>query len=624
MKNLTLFHRRTALASALLLGGSAAAFALQNFDQDADGVPDDRDRCLYSAQGAAVDAQGCALPADQDQDGVPDRADACPLSPLGSEVDRQGCALDSDLDGIANGIDQCAATPAGSFVDERGCVLGAPAQAVADASSGRGSGSSVPESVIAEPASVVSMARPVVEAAPEKAAPKAEPDLFFVSPVRPGAGVRVEHTSALVPVPPISDREPAQEIADVYPVVGDPIVSVSAAAVDAGPLRNAQATVSADETTVARAVPPEQAALPLAQVYAPREVPGMAVASVPGGGRFEDRALSTSAGIRSSAPAATIEARSSRRRVRDSEPLDVDAAEAPRAAVPNIAAKNPSVSPRAPRRPIAPVPVVRPAPEAKFAVARGMEPRPPLPGRRYLTLYFEPQKSTLTPDSQTILAHQPAMLLAQLYRSPRASLVVVGHADPRVDGDRASLASGRRAEAVRQQLVSLGLSPERITVRSSGVAEPRFSGSEQALNCRAELYLYEPEPVGQSVDGGRAYSVSASRAVPDAMTTVAFQPYSTMLDEAGTRSLERFVASLAPALPRDGSVQLRITGSSDQDEVAMPSSTLALGRAAAVRRYLISRGMRESQVEVAPLPYGLPPVADGRRAEIRVLTAVGS
>lgn len=620
--NPTLFHRRTALASVLLLGGSAAVFALQSFDQDADGIPDDRDRCLYTAQGASVDARGCALPADQDQDGVADRADACPLSPIGSEVDRQGCALDSDLDGIGNGIDQCAATPAGSFVDDRGCVLGVPARALADASAERRSGSALPEPVIAEPLRLVAVARPAAEAEAAYAAPQSEPDLYRVSPVRPEARVRVEHTPALVPVPPIPDVEPApaQEIADVYPVVGDSVGAVSATAVSAVPLRDAPVTIAAVEATVARASPPEPApaAPPLAQVSAPPAAIGTAVVPVLGAAGFEERERSTSAVIESAVPSATAEARAFRRGVRDPDPMDIDSAETPRAPAPDLVAKNPSVSPRAQRRSIAP------APEPRFAVARGMEPRPPLPGRRYLTLYFEPQKSTLTPDSQTILAHQPAMLLAQLHRSPRASLVVVGHSDPRVDGDRASLASGRRAETVRQQLVARGLAPERITVRSSGVAEPRFSGSEQALNCRVELYLYEPEPVGRPVDGGRAYSVSAGRVVPEATASVLFQPYSTMLDAAGTRSLERFVATLAPALPRDGSVQLRITGSSDPDEIAMPSLTLAQGRAAAVRRYLISRGMRESQVELTPLPYGLPPVAGGRRAEVLVVSLLGS
>jgi outer membrane protein OmpA-like peptidoglycan-associated protein len=88
-------------------------------DADGDGIPDGRDRCARTPQGATVDLRGC--PTDSDADGILDGRDRCPNSPFGALVDARGCPVDADGDGVYDGIDQCPGTPAGTAVDARGC-----------------------------------------------------------------------------------------------------------------------------------------------------------------------------------------------------------------------------------------------------------------------------------------------------------------------------------------------------------------------------------------------------------------------------------------------------------------------------------------------------------------------
>ncbi len=93
-------------------------------DRDADGVPDNIDKCPKTPAGDKVDATGCTVK-DGDADGVLDDVDACPDTPAGDKVDEKGCSLpkDADGDGVTDDKDACANTPAGDKVDEKGCSL---------------------------------------------------------------------------------------------------------------------------------------------------------------------------------------------------------------------------------------------------------------------------------------------------------------------------------------------------------------------------------------------------------------------------------------------------------------------------------------------------------------------
>ena len=92
-----------------------------NKDDDNDGVPDYRDKCLNTPNGAKVDKYGCVL--DNDKDGVGDYLDKCPNTPIGVKVDENGCGVDEDKDGVVDYKDKCLDTPSGLKVDKYGCVL---------------------------------------------------------------------------------------------------------------------------------------------------------------------------------------------------------------------------------------------------------------------------------------------------------------------------------------------------------------------------------------------------------------------------------------------------------------------------------------------------------------------
>jgi len=93
-------------------------------DADGDGVPDYRDKCPNTPEGAPVDVDGCPL--DSDGDGVLDNLDKCPNTPAGVPVGADGCPLvvDADGDGVPDDQDKCPNTPAGVPVTSDGCAVG--------------------------------------------------------------------------------------------------------------------------------------------------------------------------------------------------------------------------------------------------------------------------------------------------------------------------------------------------------------------------------------------------------------------------------------------------------------------------------------------------------------------
>ncbi len=96
------------------------------FDNDDDGVPDDQDRCPTEQEDEDEfeDDDGCPDP-DNDADGVPDTEDACP-NEAGPNTggEGSGCPVrDSDGDGVLDGADKCPNEPEDKdgFEDEDGC-----------------------------------------------------------------------------------------------------------------------------------------------------------------------------------------------------------------------------------------------------------------------------------------------------------------------------------------------------------------------------------------------------------------------------------------------------------------------------------------------------------------------
>lgn len=60
---------------------------------------------------------------DDDNDGVPNNRDKCPNTPPGVKVGPDGCPLDSDGDGVPDGLDQCPNTLPGVKVNSKGCAI---------------------------------------------------------------------------------------------------------------------------------------------------------------------------------------------------------------------------------------------------------------------------------------------------------------------------------------------------------------------------------------------------------------------------------------------------------------------------------------------------------------------
>jgi len=116
--------------TTLVGGGLTFALGARPRDTDGDGVPDHRDKCPATPQGARVDANGC--PHDADGDGVLDGLDSCPSTPKGATVNQYGCPSDTDKDGVFDGLDQCPDTPAGAKVDDKGCPMDSDGDGVFD------------------------------------------------------------------------------------------------------------------------------------------------------------------------------------------------------------------------------------------------------------------------------------------------------------------------------------------------------------------------------------------------------------------------------------------------------------------------------------------------------------
>ena len=64
-------------------------------DEDLDGIPDKKDKCLLTPENITVDKDGCAI--DRDFDNVPDYLDQCPYSTLGVVVNKKGCEIVSTV-----------------------------------------------------------------------------------------------------------------------------------------------------------------------------------------------------------------------------------------------------------------------------------------------------------------------------------------------------------------------------------------------------------------------------------------------------------------------------------------------------------------------------------------------
>lgn len=100
------------------------------------------------------------------------------------------------------------------------------------------------------------------------------------------------------------------------------------------------------------------------------------------------------------------------------------------------------------------------------------------------TVYFGYDRYDLTPEAQSQLQKQAAWLNAY----PNTAIMIEGHCDERGTREYNLALGDRRANAVRDYLVALGVSPSRIQTISYGKERPAviaFDESGHALNRRA-------------------------------------------------------------------------------------------------------------------------------------------
>lgn len=109
-----------------------------------------------------------------------------------------------------------------------------------------------------------------------------------------------------------------------------------------------------------------------------------------------------------------------------------------------------------------------------------------LDGRSLETVYFDYDAFTLSPEARRALERNAAWLKA----NPTVKVTVEGHCDER-GSDEYNLALGeRRALAVKNYLVTLGISEDRLAAVSYGEERPAAAGHDEtawAKNRRGEF-----------------------------------------------------------------------------------------------------------------------------------------
>jgi peptidoglycan-associated lipoprotein len=107
-------------------------------------------------------------------------------------------------------------------------------------------------------------------------------------------------------------------------------------------------------------------------------------------------------------------------------------------------------------------------------------------------LFFETDSEELTHDSRELLKR----VAQQLFKQPRAKLVVTGHADERGDTSYNLALGERRGHAARQFLVRMGVPAGRVKVISLGEEQPIADGHSDdswAMNRRDEFGFIVPQ-----------------------------------------------------------------------------------------------------------------------------------
>lgn len=103
-------------------------------------------------------------------------------------------------------------------------------------------------------------------------------------------------------------------------------------------------------------------------------------------------------------------------------------------------------------------------------------------------VFFETDSYTLSPDARTILERQAAWMQG----NPSARFMIAGNADERGTREYNLALGARRANAVRDYLISLGIAPSRLETVSYGKErpiDPRPTPDGWAMNRNAQTVV---------------------------------------------------------------------------------------------------------------------------------------
>lgn len=115
-------------------------------------------------------------------------------------------------------------------------------------------------------------------------------------------------------------------------------------------------------------------------------------------------------------------------------------------------------------------------------------PPPPPPAARQFIVFFGFGKANLTAEAQAVVAEAAAAAKAQ----GSAKILIVGHTDTVGSSDSNHQLSLRRADAVKDELTRLGISPDAITASGKGESELMVQtgdGVKEPQNRRATIDL---------------------------------------------------------------------------------------------------------------------------------------
>jgi outer membrane protein OmpA-like peptidoglycan-associated protein len=116
--------------------------------------------------------------------------------------------------------------------------------------------------------------------------------------------------------------------------------------------------------------------------------------------------------------------------------------------------------------------------EARQAFGSALDARPPRPTS--FIVYFLVDRDELTPESTQTLDR----ITAEIARRPAPEIVVIGHTDRVGTTSYNDALSLRRAERVRDELLKVGVAPERIRLEGRGEREPLVPTEDEVAEPR--------------------------------------------------------------------------------------------------------------------------------------------